>query len=152
MWVIHCLWLKKKKSFRWLGRERKRMLRTTLMGIYFFSFFLLWERAFSFYLPSCFDPSSLFRVEMRGQRWRPSGRMSFRFLFLAACLRLAVLIFPRCDFMHLSFALTVVLSSLFHEPYFFFTLLVTFRRISFFFEIHTTKQQLWLILPYMLRS
>ena len=38
MWVIHCLWLKKKKSFRWLGRERKRMLRTTLMGSYFSPF------------------------------------------------------------------------------------------------------------------
>lgn len=90
-----------------------------------------------------------FRVGMRGQRWRPSDRMSFRFFF-PSCLRLAVLIFfPRYDSRHLSFALTVVFYLLVSRAAFFFSFffLVCWSRsaeshflFSLFSESHRRKQ------------
>lgn len=122
MVVGHCLKAKEEEIWR-LGR--KRMLRTTFWWevIFFFFFFSLVMREGGLSFLFDFLVSILllyFRVGMRGQRWRPSDRMSFRFFF-PSCLRLAVLIFfPRYDSMHLSFALTVVFYLLVSRAAFFF--------------------------------
>lgn len=60
-----------------------------------------------------------FRVGMRGQRWRPSDRMSFRFFF-PSCLRLAVLIFSLAMTLCISRSLSPLsFTCWFHEPHFF---------------------------------
>lgn len=129
------------------------MLRTTFWWevIFFFFFFSLVMREGGLSFLFDFLVSILllyFRVGMRGQRWRPSDRMSFRFFF-PSCLRLAVMIFSLAMTLCISRSLSPLsFTCWFHEPHFFFFFFwVCWSRsaeshflFSLFSESHRRKQ------------